>query len=112
MQAALERDIQETLSSWRQQLSEAALILIHAPSANATPLFGGERPVLERSDPRVRPVPFTTRRPTFSETKRVLISLLSVHSASLPVTGLFPARLAGKILRLINWLVLVKIVGE
>jgi hypothetical protein len=65
----------------------AALVFVHAPSSNAAAIYGGERPVLERSDPRIRPVPFTTRRPTFSETKRVLTTLLSVQTASLP-TGM------------------------
>jgi hypothetical protein len=57
---------------------------VHAPSANAGPLFGGEAPPLERGDPRVRSVPFTTRRPTFSEAKRVLAALLSAQPAELP----------------------------
>ena len=83
-QAALEREIQDTLKSWKERLQAAALIFVHAPSSNAAALFGGDHPALERGDARIRSVPFTTRRPTFTETKRVLTTLLSVHSAELP----------------------------
>ncbi|KAK9908857.1 hypothetical protein WJX75_003876 [Coccomyxa subellipsoidea] len=83
-EAALEREIQDTLKSWKERLQAAALIFVHAPSSNAAALFGGDHPALERGDARIRSVPFTTRRPTFTETKRVLTTLLSVHSAELP----------------------------
>ena len=56
-------------------------MFVHAPSANAAPLFYGEAPPLSRGDPRVRSVPFTSRRPTFSETKRVAQMLLTVSAA-------------------------------
>ena len=60
-QAALERDIQETLHGWKAHLAAASFILIHAPSANAAALFAGAAPALSRSDPRVRGLPFATR---------------------------------------------------
>ena len=85
-QAALERDIQDTLQAWKERLQGALLIFVHAPSSNAAAIFGGEHPVLNRADVRVRSVPFTTRRPTFAETKRVVSVLLSVQSAELPPT--------------------------
>lgn len=83
-QAALTRDIQETMRAWAPQLQQCALIFVHAPSANAAPLFHGEAPPLGRGDPRVRSVPFTTRRPTFSETKRVAQTLLTVTACEAP----------------------------
>ncbi len=61
VQAALERDIQETLHGWKAHLAAASFILIHAPSANAAALFAGAVPALSRSDPRVRGIPFATR---------------------------------------------------
>ncbi|EIE25625.1 hypothetical protein COCSUDRAFT_83632 [Coccomyxa subellipsoidea C-169] len=85
-EVALERDIQDTLQSWKDKLKAAALIFVHAPSSNAAALFGGEHPAMDRGDARVRSVPFTTRRPTFTETKRVLTTLLSVQAAELPPT--------------------------
>ena len=69
---------------WRQQLQECALVFVHAPAANAGPLFQGEAPPLCRGDRRVRSVPFTTRRPTFSETKRVAQLLLTASAAEAP----------------------------
>lgn len=84
MQAALTRDIQETMRAWVQQLQECALVFVHAPAANAGPLFQGEAPPLSRGDPRVRSVPFTTQRPTFSETKRVAQLLLAASPAEAP----------------------------
>ena len=84
MQAALTRDIRETMRAWRQQLQECALVFVHAPAANAGPLFQGEAPPLSRGDRRVRAVPFTTRRPTFSETKRVAQLLLTASAAEPP----------------------------
>ena len=84
VQAALTRDIQETMRAWRQQLQECALVFVHAPAANAGPLFHGEAPPLSRGDRRVRSVPFTTRRPTFSETKRVAQLLLTASAAEAP----------------------------
>lgn len=53
-QAALERDIQETLSGWRELLAGCQLVLVHAPSSNSQVLFGGEAPLLDKADPRVR----------------------------------------------------------
>jgi hypothetical protein len=64
-------------------------IFVHAPSSNAKLIYGaagaagergapGERWALDPSDPRVRRVPFVTRRPTFSELKRVLMLLGAV----------------------------------
>ncbi|KAL3146340.1 hypothetical protein ABBQ32_003031 [Trebouxia sp. C0010 RCD-2024] len=81
-EAALEKEIKDTLSDWKQLLSRADRIFVQASVSNARPIFGGEGAALARSDPRVRSIPFNTRRPTFSETKRVLHSLLSVFEPS------------------------------
>ena len=61
-EAALERDIRELLSSWKDELAGCDLIFVHAPAANAKAVYSGG---LSASDPRIRRVPFTTRRPTF-----------------------------------------------
>ena len=79
-EAALNREIIELLSiEWKSALSECSLILIAAPGSNGKILFSGDSPVLSKSDPRVRKIPFVTRRPTFSETKRVARVLLTVY---------------------------------
>lgn len=62
-----------------------------APGINAAAIFGGNAPLLSRADPRVRPVPFPTRRPTFAEAKRVARTLLNVYAAVPPAAAPPPA---------------------
>lgn len=81
-EAALEKEIRETLASWKQLLANADHIFVQASVSNAQPIFGGDEAALSRSDPRIRNIPFNTRRPTFSETKRVLHALVSVFEPS------------------------------
>ncbi|KAG7672524.1 putative Ankyrin repeat and zinc finger domain-containing protein 1 [Nannochloris sp. 'desiccata'] len=82
-EAALERDITQLLTvEWSEQLAACSLILIAAPGSNAKTLFSGTPALLNRKDIRVRRVPFTTRRPTLSEAKRVARVLLTVYDAS------------------------------
>lgn len=50
-----------------------------ASDADKRSLYGGDTAPLRRDDPRLRGVPFNTRRPTFSEVKRVLAQLASVE---------------------------------
>ena len=55
-----------------------------AASGNANVLFGGREPPLDRRDPRLRSIPFPTRRATFSEVKRVheLLATVRCHGDS------------------------------
>lgn len=46
---------------------------------NRAVLFDGKPPVLDRNDPRLRTIPFSTRRPTFTEVKRVYELLVSIQ---------------------------------
>jgi len=55
-----------------------------APGVNAAAIFGGDAPAVARADPRLRSVPFPTRRPTFTEAKRVARTLLTVYAAAPP----------------------------
>ena len=79
MQAALRQDILDTLQSWRPHLERASRIFIAAPGGNEAILFEAGASPLERGDPRISRVPFTTKRPTFSEAKRVMAVLLEVN---------------------------------
>lgn len=82
-EAALHQDIEDTLASWRSELEACSLILVAAPGSNGKTLFSlGDPLVLNKSDKRVRKVPFTTRRPTLSEAKRVARVLLTVYDAN------------------------------
>ncbi|MCO5589120.1 hypothetical protein L7F22_043086 [Adiantum nelumboides] len=77
-EASLHREIRELLASWKCNLEAASCIFVHAPSKNSHVLYGGDDAPLNRNDKRVRSVPFTTRRPTFKEAKRVFNELISI----------------------------------
>ena len=82
-EVALHRDIQETLMGWQKDLESCSSIMIAAPGSNGKTLFSlGDTPVLNKADQRVKKVPFTTRRPTLSEVKRVARVLLTVYDAN------------------------------
>ncbi|KAI8473580.1 MAG: hypothetical protein J3K34DRAFT_499380 [Monoraphidium minutum] len=96
-EGALQRDAAELMAEWRPLLDGTDLIFVHAPSSNAKLVFGagaagdraapGERWALDPGDARVRRVPFVTRRPTFSELRRVLLLLGGVMAARAAAGG-------------------------
>jgi hypothetical protein len=88
-EVSLEREIIATLSSWDVDLQQCDLIFVHAPAANAKAVFGS--PALDRSNPRVRPVPFTTSRPTLAEVRRVLAHLASMEVVPADQVALLPS---------------------
>lgn len=66
-EAALQKEIRELLSSWKNELEGCDLIFIRATgTTNKRTLFGYEGAVLKSNDPRIRGFPFTTRRPVLS----------------------------------------------
>jgi hypothetical protein len=67
------------MESWSSHLGSCALILYHAIGHNRNVLFGGKNPLFNKNDSRLRTIPFATRRPTFSEVKRVHDILTSVE---------------------------------
>ncbi|XP_068218905.1 tRNA endonuclease ANKZF1-like [Palaemon carinicauda] len=73
--------IQELMESWKPQLAQCKLIFYLAKSHNKSTLFGGKNAVLNSNDSRLRTIPFPTKRPKFSEVKRVyeLLSGVYVH---------------------------------
>ncbi|XP_051260184.1 ankyrin repeat and zinc finger domain-containing protein 1 isoform X2 [Dicentrarchus labrax] len=78
-EAALVKDIQDLLLSWAEHLKEASAIFVRAPSYNKSIFFGGRAAPLDKKDPRIRTLPFATRRATFREAKRVHEVLSTVH---------------------------------
>ncbi|XP_068602379.1 tRNA endonuclease ANKZF1 [Brachionichthys hirsutus] len=78
-EAALVQDIQNLLSSWAEHLKEASAIFVRAPSYNKAIFFGGRAALIDKKDPRIRTLPFATRRATFRETQRVHGVLSTVH---------------------------------
>ncbi|XP_015524854.1 ankyrin repeat and zinc finger domain-containing protein 1 [Neodiprion lecontei] len=92
-EAALIQHIQEILESWTTHLVSSSLILYRAVGPqNRTVLFGGKNPPLDKNDPRLRPLPFPTRRATFNEVKRVydILSSLEVYGSATEFTDSFP----------------------
>uniref|UniRef100_A0A061R5G9 Ankyrin repeat and zinc finger domain-containing protein 1-like n=1 Tax=Tetraselmis sp. GSL018 TaxID=582737 RepID=A0A061R5G9_9CHLO len=77
-EAALAKDIRETLRLWREEIASVDLIFVHSSRADTGTLFAGADAPLSQRDPRVRRIPFATRRPTFAEAKRVAWSLARV----------------------------------
>ncbi|XP_061090820.1 tRNA endonuclease ANKZF1 [Conger conger] len=78
-EAMLIKDVQDLLESWSDSLREANAIFLRAPSYNRTIFFGGRTPPLDKTDPRVRTLPFATRRATFREVVRVHETLSTLH---------------------------------
>lgn len=71
--------IQDLLRTWGPEINKCDYIFYRAVGqSNSGILFGGANPALIRADPRVRTVPFTTRRPTFNELKRVYSLITTV----------------------------------
>lgn len=73
------QDIQDLLVSWAEHLKEASAIFVRAPSYNKTIFFGGRAAPLGKKDPRIRTLPFATRRATFREVQRVHEVLSTIH---------------------------------
>lgn len=73
--------IQELMESWKPRLALCKLIFYLAKTHNRSTLFSGKSAVLNVNDSRLRTIPFPTRRPKFSEVKRVyeLLSAVYVH---------------------------------
>lgn len=60
------------------QIAQVGIVFVHSSRADTGTLFVGDSAPLSRSDPRLRRIPFPTRRPTLAEVKRVAVSLASV----------------------------------
>ncbi|KAL6651241.1 hypothetical protein ACP70R_010166 [Stipagrostis hirtigluma subsp. patula] len=78
-EAALRKEVQELIVSWKSYFENCACAFIHAPSKNRQMLFDGDKTqsVLQICD--IRPVPLTVHRPTLKEAKRVYSSLTQLN---------------------------------
>jgi len=77
-EAALAADVKELLGeTWASLIADCDSIFIRAPSSFKHIFFSGKPAPLNRTDPRVRSIPFMTRRPTFAEVQRVFNLLTS-----------------------------------
>ncbi|XP_054010497.1 ankyrin repeat and zinc finger domain-containing protein 1-like [Hylaeus anthracinus] len=92
-EASLLQHVQEILESWSSHINISSLILYRAVGPyNRTVLFGGKNPPLDKNDLRLRPLPFPTRRATFSEVKRVydILSTMEIYGSAAAFTDSFP----------------------
>ncbi|XP_033359843.1 ankyrin repeat and zinc finger domain-containing protein 1-like isoform X1 [Bombus vosnesenskii] len=92
-EASLLQHVQDILESWSSHISNSSLILYRAVGPyNRTVLFGGKNPPLDKNDLRLRPLPFPTRRATFSEVKRVydILSSMEIYGSASDFTDSFP----------------------
>ncbi|XP_069554718.1 tRNA endonuclease ANKZF1 isoform X1 [Brachyistius frenatus] len=98
-EAALVKEIQDLLLAWAEHLKEASVIFVRAPSYNKTIFFGGRAAPLDKKDPRIRTLPFATRRATFREVRRVheVLSTVHVYGKDTDMSGVFgPSQKAWK----------------
>ncbi|MCI4378022.1 hypothetical protein PGIGA_G00210720 [Pangasianodon gigas] len=89
-EAALTKDIQELLKNWAEYLTQADAIFLRTPKYNRSVFFGGRGAPLEKKDPRIRSIPFATRRATFSEITRVhdVLSTLQIYDKTTDVCSI------------------------
>lgn len=82
----LNDEIRELLTGeWAEPLSQCALVFVSVPRTLRPTLFGGKAPVpFERTDPRLRPIPFMAARPTLQEVKDVHAKLVAVTVVTAP----------------------------
>ena len=81
-EASLREDILSLFKSWSDHIKNADVILTKASGDGASILFSGKTSCLDKKDNRLRSIPFPTRRPTFSEIKRVFSQIFQVTEIS------------------------------
>ncbi|KAL1363377.1 hypothetical protein HN51_011595 [Arachis hypogaea] len=75
---ALKKEVQELLTSWRPYFDASKCIFINAPSSSRQLFYNGEKSLFSNPHCAIRNIPFTVRRPTFREAKRVYSQLTQV----------------------------------
>ncbi|XP_047069599.1 uncharacterized protein LOC124677680 isoform X2 [Lolium rigidum] len=78
-EAALKKEVQELIVSWKPYFDACVCAYIYAPSKNRQMLFDGDKAqsVLQACD--IRPLPLTVHRPTLKEAKRVYSNLTQLY---------------------------------
>ncbi len=76
------QEIWNLLANWTQYLRAASHLFVHAPSSNTQAIFGGEPALLNHGDHRIHQIPFTSRRPTLKEAKRICHLLGTIHNVN------------------------------
>lgn len=75
----LREEVREVIADYKELIDASELVFVQASgTSNQRSIFGYEGAVLKREDERIRSIPFTTKRPTFSECERCARELRSV----------------------------------
>ncbi|RIB04136.1 hypothetical protein C2G38_2121356 [Gigaspora rosea] len=77
-ESALQKDIRMLFEQWRPLIDQSEFIFVHAPGMNKNTFFHYDGAVLRKDDPRIRSIPFSTRRATFNELKRCFMEFITV----------------------------------
>lgn len=80
-ETALMTEIRDLMTSWSAYTEEASCIFIRVPKHSKGVLIGnrGDKAPFLRGDPRLRDIPFPTRRPTFKEVQATHTRLATVY---------------------------------
>eukprot|EP00794_Sanderia_malayensis_P003295 gene3296-3778_t len=78
-EATLVTEIQELLRKWKEHVDHCEKIFIKWPQNARQILYGGKSPVFDKTDTRLRKIPFATGKPTFGEIKRIHSQLTLVR---------------------------------
>ncbi|KAI9554096.1 hypothetical protein GHT06_019368 [Daphnia sinensis] len=78
-EAAFAEHVQSLFICWCDVLKKCNMIFYRAASSNQTIMFGGKNPFFDRSDARLRSIPFPTRRATLKEVRRVWLQLATIE---------------------------------
>ena len=89
-EAALQQEIQDLIRSWQKEFDSADCIFLSVAQTSRSIFFGGNSPVFQATDPRIRKIPFATQRPTFQEVQRVHRVLSTVYFSPHVVNQLRP----------------------
>lgn len=82
---ALAKEVRELLETWRDHLRECDSIYIRANGpTNKKVILGYEEAPLAVGDPRVKKVPFSTKRASLSEIKRIWVELSNLKVLDFP----------------------------
>ncbi|PKU87001.1 ankyrin repeat and zinc finger domain-containing protein 1 [Dendrobium catenatum] len=74
-EAALKKEIQDLLLTWKPYINSSLVIFVYAPSRNRQILFDVEKQHWRFHDHVTRQIPLTVRRPTLKEAKRIYLCL-------------------------------------
>ncbi|VAH34999.1 unnamed protein product [Triticum turgidum subsp. durum] len=78
-EAALKKEVQELIVSWKPYFDACVCVYIYAPSKNRQMLFDGDKAQLVLQACDIRPLPLTVHRPTLKEAKRVYNNLTQLY---------------------------------